>query len=91
MSSDRIDKTEKEIQEILPAKPEYVVTTSEYGDVRERLIAREARRKAKDDDRPVLRVRPGDGKAADDPSDVDPSDVDSSGDRPTLKRHDLSE
>src|ERR1039458_34191 len=30
MDSDRIDRTEKEIQRILPSKPEYVVTTSEY-------------------------------------------------------------
>jgi predicted Zn-dependent protease len=76
MSSDRIDKTEEEIQRILPAKPEYVVTTSEYRDVRERLIARDDVRKS-DPGRPVLRVRPGDGKV-DDPDDL-----------PTLKRHDL--
>jgi predicted Zn-dependent protease len=80
MSSDRIEKTEEEIQRILPARPEYVVTTSEYGDVRERLIARDADRKPKDD-RPVLRVRPGDGKADDAQSD----------ERPTLKRHDLNQ
>jgi len=62
MSSDRIDKAEQEIQRILPAKAEYVVTTSEYRDVRERLIAREARRKTDDKDgQPVLRVNPGEG------------------------------
>jgi len=60
MSSDRIGKTEEEIQRILPARPEYVVTTSEYGQVRERLIARESRRQADDtrakrDDRPTLK------------------------------------
>jgi hypothetical protein len=78
MSSDRINKTEEEIQRILPAKPEYVVTTSEYRDVRERLIARDAAGKSNaKDGRPVLRVRPGDGK------------VDDPDDRPTLKRHDL--
>jgi len=84
MSSDRIDKTEQEIQRILPAKPEYVVTTSEYGDVRERLIARDAGRKQDDKDgRPVLRVKPGDGKVAD-------PDAQSDG-RPTLKRHDFTD
>jgi len=84
MSSDRIDKTEQEIQRILPAKPEYVVNTSEYRDVRERLIARDAGRKAdRKDGRPVLRVKPGDGK-------VDDPDAQSD-DRPTLKRHDLIE
>jgi beta-barrel assembly-enhancing protease len=41
MDSERINKTEQEIQKILPAKPEYVVTTSEYRDVRERLISRD--------------------------------------------------
>src|SRR3954451_10742558 len=38
MDADRIDKTQQEIQKILPAKPEYVVTTSEYQAVRGRLI-----------------------------------------------------
>ena len=82
MSSDRIDKTEEEIQRILPARQEYVVTTSEYRGMRERLIAREARRKTDDKDgQPVLRVKPGEGKI-DDPA-TQPDD------RPTLKRHDL--
>src|ERR1017187_7794062 len=65
MDSDRINKTEQEIQKILPDKPEYVVTTSEYREVRERLIARDAGRKDKDKTRPVLRVRSGDGKVDD--------------------------
>jgi len=39
MDGDRIDKTEKEIQRILPAKSEYIVNTSEYTDIRERVIA----------------------------------------------------
>ncbi len=39
MDADRIDKTEKEIQRILPAKSEYIVNTSEYTDIRERVIA----------------------------------------------------
>ena len=81
MDSERINKTEREIQKILPDKPEYVVTTSEYRDVRERLIARDAGRKDKDKNRPVLRVRSGDVK-------VDDPDAQSD-DRPTLKRHDL--
>jgi predicted Zn-dependent protease len=84
MSADRINKTEEEIQRILPARAEYVVTTSEYRDVRERLITRDAGRKADDkSNRPVLRVKPGEGK-------VDDPDA-QSGDRPTLKRSDLSE
>jgi len=82
MSADRITKTEEEIQRILPAKAEYVVTTSEYRDVRERLISRNDGQKAKDQDaKPKLRVKIGDGK-------VDDPDT-KSDDRPTLKRHDL--
>ena len=82
MTSDRIAKTEKEIQGILPAKAEYVVTTSEYRDVRKRLIAQDSLRKTDGKDgRPVLRGKPGDGKVEDDPN-AKP------GDRPTLKRHD---
>src|SRR5436190_15141757 len=39
MDADRIDKTQQEIQRILPAKSEYVVTSSEYMAVRERVIS----------------------------------------------------
>jgi predicted Zn-dependent protease len=46
LDSDRIKHTETEIDHILPAKSEYVVTTSEYRDMRERLINQEASRKA---------------------------------------------
>jgi len=77
MDADRIDKTQQEIQKILPAKPEYVVTTSEYRDVRERLIAQDARKKGEaQDGRPRLKVgtRPG----------SEPQD-----ERPTIKRRDL--
>jgi beta-barrel assembly-enhancing protease len=61
MDSDRIQKTQKEIQEILPARPEYVVNTSEYYDVRERVFAREARKNpGPEDNRPRL-IKPLDG------------------------------
>ena len=84
MDSDRISKTQEEIDQILPAKPEYVVTTSEYTGIRERLFALENRRKAQDpkDDRPVLRVKPGTGS---------PADKTDSDERPTIKRRDLVE
>jgi predicted Zn-dependent protease len=82
VDADRIDKTEQEIQRILPARTEYVVTTSEYRDMRERLIARDAGRKQEDKaGRPVLRVRPGDGGKVEDNAPAD--------DRPTIKRRDL--
>jgi predicted Zn-dependent protease len=53
MDADRIDKTEREIQRILPARPEYVVTTSEYTEIRERVIA--AGQKQSDASKPTLR------------------------------------
>jgi predicted Zn-dependent protease len=81
MDSDRIDKTQKEIDRILPSKPEYVVTTSEYHDMRDRLIALENRRKNEvNDGRPRLRVAPGAGK---------PDQQDEKDERPTIRRRDL--
>jgi predicted Zn-dependent protease len=38
MDAERIDRTEKEIQRILPARPDYIVNTSEYAAMRERVI-----------------------------------------------------
>ncbi|HEV2446966.1 MAG TPA: M48 family metallopeptidase [Candidatus Sulfopaludibacter sp.] len=77
MDSSRIAATQKEIDRILPSKPEYVVTTSEYKDMRERVMALEGRRKADpQDNKPTLRVNPGANSG-------DQGD----GDRPTLKRH----
>jgi predicted Zn-dependent protease len=53
MDADRIDKTEREIQRILPAKSQYVVTTSEYTDIRERVIS--ASQKQSEPAKPTLR------------------------------------
>ncbi|MDQ6707821.1 MAG: M48 family metallopeptidase [Acidobacteriota bacterium] len=44
MTADRIQKTQKNIDELLPGKPEYVITTSEYEDVRARLVKLHAKR-----------------------------------------------
>jgi predicted Zn-dependent protease len=83
MDSDRIANTQKEIDRILPSKPEYLVTTSEYHDVRERLIASESRRKTEENDnRPHLQVAPGSGKSG---------QQDGEDDRPTIRRQDLME
>ena len=57
MDADRIQKTEKEIDRILPAKDEYVVNTSEYRGIRERLINLDMRKKKDDPDRPTIRRR----------------------------------
>jgi predicted Zn-dependent protease len=55
MDGERIRNAEKEIQEILPGRQEYVVSTSEYHDVRARLLKLESRRKPEEpDNRPRL-------------------------------------
>jgi predicted Zn-dependent protease len=78
MDADRIAKTQKEINRVLPAKSEYVITTSEYRQMRDRVMALEGRRKTDaKDDKPTLRVNPGANKGDDD--------------RPTIKRRDLIE
>jgi len=83
MTDDRIQAAQKNIQENLEARPEYVVNTSEFNDVKARLAMIENRRKvdSKDDpNKPQLRKKPGSGTSG---------DADSKGDddeRPTLKR-----
>src|ERR1041385_8218103 len=55
---DRISNLQKEIATILPNKEQYLVTTSEFDDVKTRLAALENRRKvtdSKDDNKPTLR------------------------------------
>jgi len=55
MDTERIRNAEKEIQKILPARSEYVVNTSEYHDMRQRVFAIEAHRKPDEaDNRPTL-------------------------------------
>ena len=74
-TDDRIRAAQKNIQEYLKAKPEYVVTTSEFNDVRARLIAMHNKRKVDnpaDANRPTLRRAPGSGPGTVD-SDGDPS------------------
>jgi beta-barrel assembly-enhancing protease len=85
-NADRIAKSQDEIRKILPAKPQYVVTTSEFDDVKSRLAALENKHKLldqKDSAKPSLRRtsnptdKGDDGKKDDD-------------DRPTLKRREDS-
>jgi len=81
---DRIQKTQDEISKILPAKPQYVVTTSEFDEVKSRLAAIENKHKIideKDGNKPSLRRT----STSDKTSDSKPDD-----DRPTLKRRDDS-
>ena len=88
MTDDRIRVAQKNIQEILTAKPEYVVTTSEFNDVKGRLMAMHNKRKVDDKDanRPTLRRAPGSGTGpvdADEDGKTPKADED---ERPTLKR-----
>jgi predicted Zn-dependent protease len=63
---DRIEKTQKNIDTLLPSRTEYVLNTSEYEDVRARLDAILQQRKpdGKDANRPTLR-RGAEGGASD--------------------------
>ena len=93
MTDDRIRVAQKNIQELLTAKPEYVVTTSEFNDVKGRLLAMHNHRKIDDKDanKPKLRRTPGSGTGpidADEDGKKPKSDED---ERPTLKRRPSSD
>ena len=89
---DRIAKSQEEINHILPPRPEYVVDTSEFQDVKARLAAIENRRKLNDDkdkNRPTLRRTASDRRPTDTGSgDSSDSSNKQDDDRPTLKRRD---
>jgi len=83
---DRIEKSQEEIRKILPAKQQYVVTTSEFDEVKARLASIENKHKVldqKDSNKPSLR-------RTSNPSDNSGSTTQSDDDRPTLKRRDDS-
>ncbi len=87
-TDDRIETAQKNIQELLEAKPEYVVTTSEFHEVKGRLSSLLGRRKGEDTDSNKPRLRRGPGSTS------GPADVDEDGkkpkddeeERPKLKR-----
>jgi len=80
---DRIEHTEEEIAKILPPKDEYLVTTSEFNDVKARLARIENKRRIIDNKKgkPTLR------RASTSP---DTTDTTNTGDQPTLHRRDDS-
>ena len=81
---DRVAATQKEISAILPSRDQYVVTTSEFDEVKARLAALENRRKMtdeKDSNRPSLRRQTAS-------NDKDKNGKSGDDDRPTLKRRD---
>ncbi len=87
LTDDRVKDAQKNIQEMLKARPEYVVNTSEFNDVKERLLALTANRKVdpKDASKPTL-CRPPGGSTEPVGGDGRDSRTGSSDERPTLKR-----
>ncbi len=90
MTTERIKDSQKNIQEVLKAKPEYVVTTSEFNDVKNRLMTMHNRRKPddKDTNRPRLRRAPGGGTIPVDEDGNEKKQKEDQDERPTLKRRD---
>ena len=85
-NADRIEKSQEEIRKILPAKQQYIVTTSEFDEVKARLAAIENKHKLldqKDSNKPSLRRTSNTSDKSDDGKNSDD-------DRPTLKRRDDS-
>src|SRR3974390_854636 len=83
---DRIEHSQDEIARILPSRPQYIVTTSEFDNVKARLASIENRRKVidnKDANKPSLRRTAQTDKGED-------KSGDSGDDRPTLHRRDDS-
>jgi predicted Zn-dependent protease len=79
---DRIENTQKEIGQVLPARDQYLVSTSEFDEVKARLAAIENRHKVldeKDSSRPTLRKTTTTSPKGDTKDDDD---------RPTLKKRD---
>jgi predicted Zn-dependent protease len=87
-TDDRIKHSQEIIQKYLKAKPEYVVSTSEFETVKTRTVAMHNSRKidtAKDTGRPTLRRNPNGQIDANGDEKAPTADQD---DRPTLKRRD---
>jgi len=90
MTDNRIKSAQDEIQKILAPKPEYVVSTSEFNDVKGRLGMLHNRRKVDNEDpsRPKLRRAPGSGNGPVDENDDGSKPKTDQDERPTLKRRD---
>ncbi len=83
----RIRKTQKNIEKLLPSRPEYVVNTSEFLQVKARLEQLVLRRKETSDDpnKPRLRRTSSGGTIPTDDIDVESTEEEED-ERPTLKR-----
>ncbi len=89
-TDDRIVKSQKEIADVLKAKPEYVVTTSEFDDVKARLAMLENQRRpdktTDDPNKPTLRRNPNSNAPIEDETDPSKKSKGDDEDRPKLKR-----
>jgi predicted Zn-dependent protease len=89
-TDDRIEKAQKEIATVLKARPEYVVTTSEFDDVKSRLAMLENQHRpdktADDPNKPTLRRNPNSTTPIEDETDPSKKSKGDDQDRPTLKR-----
>lgn len=85
-TGDRIEKAQKNIAELLKERPEYVVTTSEFEDVKGRILMLASRKRAtpEDPNRPSLRKAPGSTDPVEAESGKKPKETED--ERPTLKR-----
>lgn len=88
-TAERITEAQKNIEKLLKEKPEYVLSTSEFSDVKARVTAMHSRRKIddqkNDSGRPTLRRNPNGQIDANGDEKAPKPDQD---DRPTLKRRD---
>jgi predicted Zn-dependent protease len=89
MTDDRIVKSQKQISD-LKSKPEYVVTTSEFNDVKTRLAMLENQRRpdqaSQDPNKPTLRRNPNSNAPIEDETDPSKKSKGDDEDRPKLKR-----
>lgn len=88
MTEDRVVAAQKEIQTTLPPRPEYMVNTSEFLNVKARLLAMHNRRKVdtEDSSRPTLRRAANGGTVPVDGQSNGEDKKSGDDDRPTLKR-----
>ena len=88
-TDDRIAKSQTEIADLKP-RPEYVVTTSEFNDVKLRLAMLENQRRpdktSNDPNKPTLRRNPNSNTPIEDETDPDKKSKGDEDDRPKLKR-----
>ena len=88
-TDDRIAKTQKQLAELKP-RPEYVVTTSEFNDVKARLKMLENQRRpdktTEDPNKPTLRRNPNSTAPIEDETDPSKKNTGDDSDRPKLKR-----